>query len=105
MSSFRAKESVCPLTFAMTTSSWISGDSLGTVYQALPQEGGKMKELAVLEESAIVALAVSGARCAIGRENEVDLCSLPGMEVSHSMIVRKDQPITHLEFDNSGGHV
>lgn len=107
VTSFRSKESTCPLAYVKQTSTWISGDDLGTVYQALPTDKGKMNELGVVEECSIVAIATCpiAQECAVGKENEVDVCALPSLDVTSSMIVRRDQPVTHVEYDNDGGHM
>ena len=108
---FRSKESTCCLAWSNSSNTsnqlWISGDSLGTVYQSSSGENGGMTELISLEEASILALAVSpaGDECVVGKENEVDICSFPHIEVTNSMIVRSSQPITHMEYDNDGGHM
>lgn len=68
---------------------------------------GKMSEIATLEDEPIVGISMSssGEQCAVARELEVDICAPPGMEVTSSMILRRTQRITHIEFDNDGNHM
>jgi hypothetical protein len=107
VSSFRPKESSCPLAYASKISSWITADALGTIHQMLPSGDGKMSELISIVEEEIknVATNPAGDLCVVVHSNEADVHSLPDGEGKAPMFARKDQPITHAAFDNAGNHM
>ena len=104
---FRSNESTCGLAYSPLTNAWLTGDNLGTVYQCYSHDDGKMNTVSEIADCDIVSISISpmGDEIAIGKSNEVDIYTLPDLNVKDNMIARCPQHITHLEHDNDGGHM